>query len=125
MNESNGNIKFLSAISYIFVLFILGHFALEKNNPDLRFHKIQGFVLFCFSAFMYLTDYLIYLMLAGIPELQFIITFLLTIGITVGYLMLVCMGIAAALRFEQRILPFIGNAAVLLREKLDEKSKSH
>ena len=42
MNEDNTNIKFLSALSYISVLFLVGHFAVEKNNPDLRFHKYRA-----------------------------------------------------------------------------------
>ena len=52
MNESDGNIKFLSAISYIGVLFVIGHFAVEKNNPDLRFHTFQGGILFVFFVFL-------------------------------------------------------------------------
>lgn len=125
MEENNENIRFLSAISYIPLLFIIGHFALEKNNPDLRFHKFQGFVLSSAFIIMYLADLLIYLLLSGLPVLQTVITLLLSVGLSVGYIMLIVMGITSALKFEQKILPFVGNAAVLLREKLDEKFRSN
>lgn len=125
MNEMNQNIRFLSALSYISILFIIAHFAVEKDNPDLRFHKIQGFVLFCFSVFMYLIDYLIYLLFSFEPRLQSIITVLLTIGISVGYLLLMAIGISGAVKFEQRLLPFIGNISVQLRSALNQKFRHH
>lgn len=125
MNEMNQNIRFLSALSYISILFIIAHFAVEKDNPDLRFHKIQGFVLFCFSVFMYLTDYLIYLLFSFEPRLQSIITVLLTIGISVGYLLLMAIGISGAVKFQQKLLPFIGNISVQLRSALNQKSRHH
>ena len=63
MKENNDNIKFLSAISYIFVFFIVGHFAVERDNPDLRFHKYQGAVLFGTFGCLYLADLIICLIL--------------------------------------------------------------
>ena len=123
MNENNDNIKFLSAISYIFVLFIVGHFAVEKDNPDLRFHKYQGGVLFGVFAALYLIDLIIILCLSFIPAFQMMVAFILTAAITLAYVMMMAMGIKAALRFEQRQLPFIGFFAVRLRETYDNRAK--
>ncbi len=119
MEENNGNIRFLSAISYIGVLFVIGHFAVEKNNPDLRFHTIQGGVLFAFFFVLYFLDFLLSLLLSLIPAFGLILTVLITLGIVVCNLFLMIMGIANALRFRQGILPFVGKAAVALRNKLD------
>ncbi len=124
MNESNGNIRFLSAISYIGVLFVIGHFAVEKNNPDLRFHTFQGGILFAFFVLLYFIDFLIYLFLSVVPALQIIVVLLLTIGISVAYVMLMVMGIVNALKFRQGLLPFVGKAAVALRVAIDNGFKN-
>lgn len=124
MNEDNSNIKFLSAISYIGVLFVIGHFSVEKNNPDLRFHTFQGGILFVFFVLLYFIDFLIYLFLSAVPALQIIVVLLLTIGISVAYVMLMVMGIVYALKFQQRLLPFVGKFAVALRVALDNGFKN-
>ena len=124
MNENNGNIKFLSAISYIGVLFVIGHFAVEKNNPDLRFHTFQGGILFAFFVLLYFIDFLIYLFLSVVPALQIIVVLLLSIGISVAYVMLMVMGIVNALKFKQGLLPFVGKAAVALRVAIDNGFKN-
>ena len=123
MEENNGNIRFLSAISYIGVLFVIGHFAVEKNNPDLRFHTFQGGVLFAYFVVLYFLDFLLYLALSFFPALQTILILLITLGITVAYIMLAVMGIVYAVRFEQKLLPYVGKAAVALRIKLDGNAK--
>ena len=124
MNENNGNIKFLSAISYIGVLFVIGHFAVEKNNPDLRFHTFQGGTLFVFFSLFYFADFLIYLLLSAVPALQTVVVLLLSVGISVAYVMLMAMGIIYALKFQQRLLPFVGKTAVALRVALDNGFKN-
>ncbi len=120
MNENNQNIRFLSAISYIAVFFVIGHFAVERNNPDLRFHKYQGGVLFCIFALLYMMNALLSFLLSFIPPLQIILCFLIYLALTVAYLFLVVLGIRSALKFQQTILPFVGNIAVSLRTKVDE-----
>ena len=119
MSESNDNIRFLSAISYIPMQFIVGHFAVEKDNPDLRFHKYQGAVLCGGFAALYLLDMLIVLILSFSGGLQSIVGFLLTSAITLAYAMLIGFGVSSALKFEQKQLPFIGFFAVRLRETRD------
>ena len=121
MQESNGNIRFLSVISYIGVLFVVGHFALERDNPDLRFHTYQGGVLCgCFMG-LYAADLVVWMLLSVVPPLQMDITMLLTIGISVAYLMLMVMGIKWAWNFEQKLLPFIGKVSIRLRMYLDSR----
>ncbi len=123
MDENNGNIKFLSAISYVGILFVVGHFAVEKDNPDLRFHTYQGGTLFfCFSI-LYFLDFLLYAALSFLPPLQTIVTLLLSIGLAAGNIFLSVMGIISAVRFEQKLLPYIGNAAVRIRIWIDEHDR--
>ena len=121
MEENNGNIRFLSVISYIGILFVIGHFAVEKNNPDLRFHTFQGGILFALFTFAYFCDFLLYLLLSFVPELRFILILLVTIGISTVYVLLAAMGMYHAARYEQRLLPFVGRTAVTLRTKLENR----
>lgn len=123
MEDSNGNIRFLSVISYIGVLFVIGHFAVEKNNPDLRFHTFQGGILFAVFGVLYFLDFLLYLLLSFIPEVQLILCFLLTIAVSVAYIMLAVMGMINAFQFRQKLLPFVGSISVTLRTKLDGLGK--
>lgn len=121
MKEENDNVRFLSVISYIFVFFIVGHFAVEKNNPDLRFHKYQGGVLFGVFAVLYLADFLLCILLSFSSGLQMMFGFLLTAAITLAYVFLIAFGISSALKFEQKQLPFVGFFAVRLRESMDNR----
>ncbi|MBQ8133814.1 MAG: hypothetical protein IJ192_05360 [Clostridia bacterium] len=122
MEENNGNIRFLSAVSYIGVLFVIGHFAVEKDNPDLRFHTFQGGVLFAFFVAMYFMDFLLYLALSFAPALQLILTLLLSVGISMAYILLMGMGIYYGAKCQQKLLPYVGKVSVLLRTKLDERN---
>ena len=122
-NEHNDNVKLLSALSYISVLFIVGHFAVEKDNPDLRFHKYQGAVLFGTFSVLYILELLIILILSFVPPVQTILGFVLTAAITLAYIMMIVFGVSSALKFEQKQLPFIGFYAVKLREMMDSKRK--
>ncbi len=121
MSEKNDNIKFLSALSYISILFIVGHFAVEKDNPDLRFHKYQGAVLFGVFTALYFVEGILMLIFSFLPEFRTIMGFLLTGGISLAYIMMMAMGISSAIKFEQKQLPFIGFFAVRLRQTMDEK----
>ena len=120
MNENNGNIRFLSAISYIGVFFFFFYFAVERCNPDLRFHKYQGGVLFFVFFLLYMMNALLSLVLSFIPPVQLIISFLIYLALTVAYVFLVVLGIRSAVKSEQNILPFIGSIAVKLRIFADE-----
>lgn len=123
MSENNDNVRFLSAIAYLPALFVVGHFAVERDNPDLRFHKYQGGVLCGTFAALYLLDVLIILLLSFSSGLQSIFGFLLTASITLGYLLMMGFGISSALQFRQKQLPFIGFFAVRLRETMDSRRK--
>lgn len=125
MDENNSNIRFLSTISYIGVLFVIGRFAVEKDNPDLRFHTYQGGILFAAFTGLYLSDLLLYFIMSFAPALQTVITLLLTVAISVAYLILMIMGIASAIKFEQRLLPWVGEIAVALRDKIDNNGTFH
>lgn len=117
--EDNANIRLLSAISYLGVLFLIGHIAVEKDNPDVRFHKFQGIVLFCTFALIYAADLLIYLLLSFYTPIQLIVTVPLTAVISIIYLSLTLRGMISAIKVEQKLLPFIGIISVRLREAAD------
>ena len=123
MNENNDNIRFLSVLSYLPFGFVVGHFAVEKDNPDLRFHKFQGCVLFGTFACFYLLIGLVVLLLSFSDGLQSIFGFVLTAAVTLAYLLLIGFGISSAWRFQQKQLPFIGFLSVRLREMMDAKRK--
>ncbi len=123
MSENNDNIRFLSAISYIPFLFIVGHFAVEKDNPDLRFHKYQGGVLCGVFCGLYLLELLLILMLSFSSGMQAIAGFLLTGGISLAYVILIALGISSAVKFQQKQLPFIGFFTVRLREQMDSRRR--
>lgn len=124
MKENNDNIKFLSAISYIFVFFIVGHYAVEKDNPDLRFHKYQGAVLFGTFTCLYILDLIVCLIFSFSPGFQGVVAFILTAAITLAYIMMIVMGISSAVQFKQKQLPFIGFYAVKLRDIMDSRNKN-
>ena len=124
MSEKNDNIKFLSAISYVSILFIIGHFAVERNNPDLRFHKYQGAMLFAVFTVLYMIEGIIMLIFSFSGGIQAVLGFILTGAISLAYIMMMVMGISSALKFEQKQLPFIGFYAVRLREIMDSRRQS-
>ena len=76
MEHNNSNIRFLSSISYLGILFVIGHFAVEKDNPDLRFHTFQGGVLFTFFIidFSFISDFYFCFHLGFVPCCVYIIT---------------------------------------------------
>ena len=123
IDENNSNIRFLSAISYLGILFVIGRFAVEKDNPDLRFHTYQGGVLFGLFSVLYLFDFILCIIMSFAPALQIIVTTLLTVALSVAYIMLIVIGIMSAIKFEQRLLPFVGKFAVVLRDKIDNSIK--
>ena len=123
MNEENGNIRFLSAISYLGVLFLIGHFAVERDNPDLRFHKYQGGILCLSFLFLYMIDLLICLLFSFSPQLQAVVSFILTSAVSIAYIFMIYFGVSSALKFRQRQLPFIGFYAVRFREMMDSRRK--
>ncbi len=125
MKEENSNIRFLSAISYIGVLFVVGHFSAERENPDVRFHKYQGFVMFVMFSTLYCIDGLLFGMLGFSPEIQEIVTLPVTLAVSAAYVFLTVKGVMSALQFKQTVLPFsIGFAAVRLRETIDRIIRS-
>ena len=63
------------------------------------------------------------LLLSFSPEIQKIVSYILTGGITIAYLILIGFGISSALKFQQKQLPFIGFLAVRLREMVDSRRK--
>lgn len=112
MNEYNKfNIKFLSVISYLGPLFIVGKFSLEKDEENVRFNVNQGKILFYLIMFLYLLVFSLNFFLEPFVETIEIITLLSYIGITAAWFILIIMGITAAIKGTKVKLPLVGRLA--------------
>ena len=118
MNSYNKmNIKFLSIVSYIGPLFVIGKFSYEKDSDQVNFHYRQGEILF-FTMFILVLFSLIFdYILNFVSESLSIICFLFKIGIGVTWAILSIMGILSAISGSKTHLPII----VMLLEKISNK----
>ena len=66
---------------------------------------------------------LICLLFSFSPQLQAIVSFIITSAVTVAYGFMIYFGVSSAVKFRQRQLPFIGFYAVRLREIMDSRRK--
>ena len=103
------NVKFLSVISYIGPLFIVGKFSFEKNCDQVKFHTKQGEFLFYIMFFLSLISAIFDYTLSSMVESLSIICFLANIGIGVTWLILSIMGIISAFSGTKVNLPIVGN----------------
>ncbi len=118
MNKYNkANVKFLSVISYVGPLFLVGKFSLEKNCESVKFHVRQGEILFysmiILSFLIAILDYT----LSSLLESLSIISFLLYIGIAVAWLVLSFMGMASAFSASNASLPLVGELSNKITKK--------
>ena len=101
------NVKFLSLVSYIGPLFIIGKFSAEKNCDFFKFHVRQGKLLF-FTMFILLSlNTTLYFSLSSISETFEIICLLFYIAIFVAWLVLSIMGIVSVFSESKSNLPLI------------------
>ncbi len=108
-NYDKMNIKFLSVISYIGPLFIIGNFSAEKNCDLVKFHVRQGKLLFFTTLILLSLNTVLDFTLSSISETFEIISFLLYIAIFVAWLILSIMGIVSAFSESKSNLPLIGD----------------
>lgn len=111
------NIKLLSVLAYIGPLFVVGLFAVEKDSPEVKFHSRQGEILFALVALSYLFSYAVSYLIYFFPAFLEIIWLLLLVLISVGWLILVIMGISGALRGEMTPLPIVVDIDKIIKEK--------
>lgn len=92
------NQKFLAALSYLWLLFLIP-LLVKKDNPFCLFHAKQGLVLFIFSLVLYVVNV--------IPVLGWLISFL---GWIVVFLFSI-LGIINALQNRKWEMPYLGKFA--------------
>lgn len=118
MNKYNKiNVKFLSVISYIGPLFLIGKFSAEKDCESVKFHVRQGEILFYSMIILFLFTFILDYTLSSILESLSIICFLLYIGIAVAWLILSLMGIASAFSASNTSLPLVGDLSNKITKK--------
>ncbi len=103
------NVKFLSIISYIGPLFLIGKFSVEKDSDQVRFHSKQGEILFYTMSCLSLIVLILQLTLSSLFETIEIICLLSYIAIGVAWLILLIMGISGAISSKMIYIPIIGD----------------
>lgn len=103
------NVKLLSTLAYIGPLFIMGKVAVEKDEPEVKFHCRQGGILFVFVTVGYLVTTLLCFLLNGLPAVAEILGLLFYVGITVAWVILALMGMIGVFKHQKKPLPFIGD----------------
>lgn len=102
------NVKLFCVLSYLGPFFVIGYFAYEHDEPKVHYHVRQGAVLFASVVAWVLIALLVSWALSFYPPAKEIISLLLAVGIVVAWFMLTAVGIANAVRGENKPLPFIG-----------------
>ena len=103
------NIKILSVIAYLGPLFIAGKLSVEKNQPDVKFHCNQGFILFCFEITFSIFNFLICTIISQFTAAKEIIGTLLFVAAFMTSVIMSIMGVSSAFKNQKKPLPFIGN----------------
>lgn len=116
-DEDESNIKLLSVLAYIGPLFFMGMFSVEKDNSKVKFHTRQGSILFGLVLLSYSLSYLIVKILHSFPAVSEITGLLLFVLISVGWFILVIMGISSAFKGENNCLPIICDIDKMIDKK--------
>ena len=103
------NVKFLSVVSYIGPLFVIGKFSFEKDCEQVKFHCKQGEILFYMMSLFILLSIILDYAFSFVLESLSIICFLFNIGIAVTWIMLAIMGIISAFSGSKISLPIVGS----------------
>ncbi len=108
------NVKFLSVVSYIGPLYLIGKFSVEKDSEQVKFHNKQGeilFYVFCVLYFICALLHLVEKLTSGVIEL---VAFLMTVGVSVALIILMLIGVTSAFKGTKVRLPivslFVGNS---------------
>lgn len=111
------NVKFLSVISYIGPLFVIGKFSLEKNCDKVKFHVKQGEILFYLMSLLIFISIIIDYAFSFVWEYIGILCFLAKIGVSVMWIILAILGMISAFSDSKAILPVVGNLANRLNKE--------
>lgn len=103
-NTTTDNTKVIRVVSYLGILFLVGLFCNQKNDPNVRFHTGQGMILF-------ITDIVIYFAISILSSIFWQIGALLSPLLAIFILVLEVIGIINAVKNENKPLPLIGTLA--------------
>lgn len=104
--------KVLSALSYVGILFILP-LIIEPKTDFTRFHANQGLVLFIAELIGYIALSIISFILAFIPIIGTVLSYVLYLVFSIGCLVLMILGIINAVQERQQPLPIIGGFTII------------
>ncbi|MDR0463398.1 MAG: hypothetical protein LBG64_04230 [Pseudomonadales bacterium] len=103
--------KGMAALSYIGLLFIIPMVTNSKNDPFVKFHIKQGIVLFISYIVAWIASIVISMILGNIPIMGGIMSFLISTGIWIFYIVLIIKGIVNATGGKTKELPVVGGFA--------------
>lgn len=104
---SSDDTKVIRILSYFGILFLIGMFCSQKNDPNVRFHVGQGMIL-C------ICNVAVYIIISLISPLMFFMVglgSLLRMAVGILILILEIIGIINAAKNENKPLPVIGSFA--------------
>ncbi|MDQ5983626.1 MAG: hypothetical protein RUMPE_00650 [Eubacteriales bacterium SKADARSKE-1] len=112
--SSEKQIKLYCLLSYIYILWIVGLLA-ENKNPKVRFHVNQGIILSIFSfSSLFVIQLLSAILFFIAPILTFFSAFFQIAWIII-FVTFVVIGIKNAIKGCEEPLPFIGDLFIILR----------
>ncbi len=106
-NYDQFNVKFLSILSYIGPMFLLGKFSVEKESKQVKFHNKQGEILFYIFFVLYMVCIALHVLNKFTESVDEIIAFTFTVGVTVAWVLLMIIGVTNAEQGKLVGLPIV------------------
>lgn len=106
-NYDQFNVRFLSILSYIGPMFLLGKFSVEKESEQVKFHNKQGEILFYIFLVLYMVCTALHVLNEFTESVGEIIAFTFTVGVTVAWVLLMIIGVSNAVQGKMIGLPVV------------------
>lgn len=106
-NYDKFNVKFLSIVSYIGPMFLIGKFSVEKESKQVKFHNKQGEILFYIFLFLYMVCVALHVLNKFTESVDEILAFTFTVGVSVAWVLLMIIGISNAIHGKLVGLPIV------------------
>ena len=101
------NVKFLSIVSYIGPMFLIGKFSVEKESKQVKFHNKQGEVLFYIFLLLYIVCVALHVLNEFTESVDEILAFTFTVGVSVAWVLLMIIGVSNAVQGKLIGLPIV------------------
>lgn len=106
-NYDQFNVKFLSIVSYLGPMFLIGKFSVEKDSKQVKFHNKQGEVLFYIFLILYILCVALHFVNEFTESVDEILAFTFTVGVTVAWILLMIIGVLNAIHGKMIGLPIV------------------